>query len=192
MLLGTTTAPSSLFRRLRIHDVQHARCSCSDPKISWRTTRMALDAVGRCLLATRACLLTVLPKCRGLRHRPPRINSCLKPFLGAITPQVATRIAIRRGILLGTSTHQTSTRILACGSSDIRYNIWSQVLMVYYIWHSWVMGDMAVIMADQMTLRLQWTYATLTSMDGMTNPGLGKAGIALLLHGLDNVTWITH
>ena len=54
------------------------------------------------------------------------------------------------------------------------------------------MGDMAVILADQMTLRLQWTDATLTSIDGMTNPGLGKAGIALLLPSLDNETWITH
>ena len=89
--------PLAPFRRLLTHDVQDARCSCSDFKISRRATRMALDAVGRCMIATRACVLTVMPRSRGWRHRPPLINSCPKLFLGAITPQVATRIAIRRG-----------------------------------------------------------------------------------------------
>jgi hypothetical protein len=64
--------------------------------------------------------------------------------------------------------------------------------MVYYIRHSLDKDDKAAFIADQRTLRLQWTGSTFTRMDGITNPGLGKAGFALLLPGLDNVTWITH
>ena len=57
-----TNYPLALFRRLRTHDVQDAQRSCSDLKISRRATRMARFAVGRCRLATRACVLTVMPR----------------------------------------------------------------------------------------------------------------------------------
>jgi hypothetical protein len=130
--------PLAPFRRLRTHDVQDARRSCSDQKISRRATRMARFAVGRCRLATRACVLTVMPRSPWMAAQAPSENSRPKPSLGAITPQDAARIAIRRGTRLGTSTLQTSTRILACGSSDIRSNIWTQAIMIWRMTHSWL------------------------------------------------------